>query len=606
MTRFRRLLVLGATFFHLDAPAPGNEEPPPFTLRETDGRWSLVTPEGQPFFSTGVCLVTQGTPRGEYDPENPSYAAWHHYPDARAWADAAARRLRDWGFTTIGAWSDFRALRESPEAKFHFAPVLHIGSTAGVPWWDMWDDKIIARMEELAQREIPPLAVDSRLMGWFTDNEMGWWNATMWKMTLEQPPSSGQRQRLLRLLRETYATDWEKLTNDFEPELAGDFSELEQRGLLYLRPGGDGIRVMRQFLGLMAERYYQLTKDIIRRHDKRGLIMGDRYQSFYYPEVARACGRHVDVVSTNLNAAWNDGSSPPFYLETLHALTKKPLLVSELYMAATENRSRNRNSSGTFPVVATQAERADGYRRTMTDLLRLPFVVGADWFQYFDEPMHGRGDGENYNFGLVDIHDEPYAELTAAVKSAGASPQRARALPCPPDSPQRGVPCAPDEPFASFTPGLALKHWDRGQGRVPPASEFPVAELYLCWNPQALYLGLWALDFAEDVYYASKQVPKADRALWTVQAGGAAEIRARIGAGREPLINDPDLRIENLSGVNLTVRNIAILEIPARKLGRSEFKAGEAVELSSTSGRGNSRSGRKRIEARWGEAAAEP
>jgi len=45
--------------------------------------------------------------------------------------------------------------------------------------------------------------------------------------------------------------------------------------------------------------------------------------------------------------------------------------------------------------------------------LKIPYVIGADWFQYYDEPAHERHDGENFNFGLVDIHDRPYEALTA-------------------------------------------------------------------------------------------------------------------------------------------------------------------------------------------------
>src|SRR5207249_3645910 len=96
------------------------------------------------------------------------------------------------------------------------------------------------------------------------------------------------------------------------------------------------------------------------------------------------------------------------YLETLHALTGKPLLVSEFYMAARENRSGNKNDSTIFPTVRTQKQRVAGFRATTEALAKIPYVVGADWFQYFDEPTHGRGDGEDFNFGLVDIHDRAY------------------------------------------------------------------------------------------------------------------------------------------------------------------------------------------------------
>src|SRR5439155_494816 len=107
-----------------------------------------------------------------------------------------------------------------------------------------------------------------------------------------------------------------ELWKDFEPDGVGSFEELDQRGILYLRPGSNGIRTYRRFLNLMAERYYSLVHEIIRAYDPRGLILGDRYQSFFYPEVARACGKHVDAASSNLSVAWDDGTFPRFYLET--------------------------------------------------------------------------------------------------------------------------------------------------------------------------------------------------------------------------------------------------------------------------------------------------
>jgi hypothetical protein len=46
-------------------------------------------------------------------------------------------RLKSWNFTTVGGWSDFPALQPCGDAEVAFTPVLHAGSTTGVPWWDM-------------------------------------------------------------------------------------------------------------------------------------------------------------------------------------------------------------------------------------------------------------------------------------------------------------------------------------------------------------------------------------------------------------------------------------------------------------------------------------
>jgi hypothetical protein len=524
-----------------------------------------------------------GASRSEFDSANPAYAAWQHYSDSNRWAEATLKRLKSWHFTTIGGWSDFSTFRPCRDMEVAFAPVLHIGSTAGAPWWDMWDPKIIDRMDQVAREQILAMRDDPRLMGYYSDNEMGWWNAILFKMTLEQAPSSGQRQRLLELLRETYRDDWSELLRDFEPAPGVEnWQELEQHGVLFLRPGGNGLRTERRFLGILAERYYSLVRDIIRKYDQRALILGDRYQSFYYPEVVRACAPYVDAVSSNLNAPWNDGTFARFYLETLHALAARPVLIGEFYMAAEENCSGNKNNRGTYPVVATQKERAAGFRNTLQAFLKTPYVIGADWFQYCDQPTHGRYDGENFNFGLVDIHDRPYGGLVSAASALDLVAFKNQPIATRPDAAQ-GVPRAPRNPLGQVKPTLALKHWNRERGFVKPTSEFPLADLYVCWNSTAIYLGLYAQDVVEDVFYKDKIVRVSDRAEWIVSVDGSASaVRARIGAGVEPIVNQPGVRVANISGLNGDVRNIAAMELPATLFGRQRFKSADTIAFSST------------------------
>jgi hypothetical protein len=66
---------------------------------------------------------------------------------------------------------------------------------------------------------------------------------------------------------------------------------------------------------------------------------------------------------------------------------------------------------------ASQAERAKGYRYYVEQAAALPGFVGAHWFQWADEPVLGRMDGENYNIGFVDCTDRPYPELVEAAKA---------------------------------------------------------------------------------------------------------------------------------------------------------------------------------------------
>ena len=232
--------------------------------------------------------------------------------------------------------------------------------------------------------------------------------------------------------------------------------------------------------------------------------------------------------------------------------------------------------------LAPRENARSGFNNTVGALLKVPYVIGADWFQYYDEPTHGRGDGENFNFGLVDIHDSPYDPLTRAASALDPISLKRKKWQSRLDASQ-GVPPAPSDPFAHFEPMLALKDWDRERGFVPPVSELPLADLYICWDKNAVYLGLYSHDIIEDAFYRDRIVPKTDRPEWAVsipESPGA--IRARIGAEAEPIINEPAVRIANLSGVNLNVRNIAAMELPAKLFHKQRLKAGDIIEFSST------------------------
>jgi len=90
-------------------------------------------PERSTLFFSGCLFGHSGLSATEFDPENPGYAAWQHYSEPLAWADASLKRLKGWGFTTLGAWSDHETLKRSTEMTLWLTPVLHVGSTAGAP-----------------------------------------------------------------------------------------------------------------------------------------------------------------------------------------------------------------------------------------------------------------------------------------------------------------------------------------------------------------------------------------------------------------------------------------------------------------------------------------
>ncbi len=92
----------------------------------------------------------------------------------------------------------------------------------------------------------------------------------------------------------------------------------------------------------------------------------------------------------------------------------RPVLVSEYGFRAADSGLPN-TWPPIYPTFDTQAERAAAFEEVTVERQETPWIVGAHWFRWMDEPADGRFDGENSNFGLVDLEDRPYAELTEAM-----------------------------------------------------------------------------------------------------------------------------------------------------------------------------------------------
>ena len=107
-----------------------------------------------------------------------------------------------------------------------------------------------------------------------------------------------------------------------------------------------------------------------------------------------------------------------------------------------------------------------------------------------------------------------------------------------------------------------------------------MADLYICWKKEAVYLGLYAQDVTEDEFYRDKVIRASDRAEWIVSLDGSS-IRSRIGAGLEPVVSEPGIRLVNISGINGNFRNIACMELPAKLFRKDRLKAGDEIEFTS-------------------------
>ncbi len=163
------------------------------------------------------------------------------------------------------------------------------------------------------------------------------------------------------------------------------------------------------------ERYYRQVSAVAKELLPNKLYLGSRLDYHDWPdvtpnriEIVRLAAKYCDVISFNFYK---------FTLEdvALPAGVDRPAIVGEFHFGALD---RGLFHTGLRSVV-DQNHRAEAYRAYVTSALRNPAIVGAHWFQCYDESTTGRFDGENYQIGFLDICDTPYAETIAAARDVG-------------------------------------------------------------------------------------------------------------------------------------------------------------------------------------------
>jgi hypothetical protein len=482
----------------------------------------LVTPCGERFFSAGVNVLEGGYPK-RFPDGRIAYHWGTFYPNLESWAQVARQRLSAWGFNTAGGWSLHPIMLQLP-----ITPYLELGRTARFHWFDPFHPATAERMRASARRMAADYKGNPYRIGYFTDNEVGWWNGALFIYYLKQPATNHTKQHLMALLRDYYGDDWERFRRDFVPPpgIASFQHLLHNKGTWpQLRPGGEGIHVVRRWTGIIAEHYYHLVHDALREADPDALILGDRLPIYYDPVAVRAMAPYVDVISTNYNVDSPDGWIARYFFDGLRQLAPHtPVLISEWFFAAHENRSGSRNT-GHLMAVPTQAERTRGAMAAAQRFAREPQIIGLHWFQYYDHPRGGRDDGEDYNFGLVDIDDNPYEELVQAFTRV--NPRLAEIHQRAGGSPPAVLATEPEIPEAMIDArDHSLAEWPKERALVSrlvaPAPEVVFGDFYLAWNSVGLHLAMIGMDYYDpDLLAYNDEFPlgEAFRVDWGVDAG---------------------------------------------------------------------------------------
>lgn len=417
-----------------------------FRTAKHAGKWWMVTPEGHLFLSIGVnCVgsweqtfVEQRAAWFEWlpQPEDPLFGAlltvasgahmgaeriqgegrvfsFYRANLARTfgndwpgrWRSRTLRRLADWGFNTIGNWSQSDLLTEYrmpfvTSTPLRGATLIKAAKGHWSPMYDVFDDGFASAVDASIAALADKYRSNPLCIGYFIDNELAWEGVV--EGVLASDVEQAARRQLIEHLKKKYG-DLARLNETWQ-------SSFDDWNLIR-RPDETNAACkedMDEFLYRFAVRYFATVKESLARHAPNQLYLGCRFASAP-SSVVRACAEFADVVSFNQYVPAVECGE---WLRTYpHDV---PMMIGEFHFGALD---RGMFHGGLVPVESQEA-RAAAYRRYWESLVDCSVFVGAHWFQYVDEPITGRMfDGENYNIGLVDVTDTPYVELTSTARS---------------------------------------------------------------------------------------------------------------------------------------------------------------------------------------------
>ena len=386
-----------------------------FRVMQKKGKWWFVDPDGYYFLSIGSNgmspggagsvvnplkgLYTDKAPEGYTEPEMPArpgmpqapqmqqprkvlnITGWNNFRrygtgDVRGKSNQLlVDRMTRWGVNTIGNWSgrDAMALGQKPFVT-SLSGLRISNGILGMP--DVYEEGFAEAIDEGVRLSVEPYVTNPMLVGYFVGNEPTWCNKEL---------------RLCDLIME-------------QPDGRPIKEALKQ----YLAANGDTPAARRAFVYQSYEKFLVAVCTALRKYDPNHLNLGYRFGSGVpEPEVLALSKKYFDVYS------FNQYSLKPNLkdFDEIYKATGLPMLIGEFHFGTTD-----RGLGESLVRVTSQEERGVAYRYYIETAFSHPALIGAHWFTWYDQPLFGRGDGENYNIGFIDATDRPYEHMVKAVQ----------------------------------------------------------------------------------------------------------------------------------------------------------------------------------------------
>lgn len=412
-----------------------------FRVEKIDGIWWFITPEGNPFIMKGVDLVTYSelsyhTPiyvsqtnvvRGAFEklPDKDKFSCAYGTERGIAvlnflkanlmrkygadfdtkWVKVTKKRLNDWGFNAASKWDKHSDI---------CMPYIYSLSSVGIPfkkvkWLIDPYDKNFAENVDLSVKDIlPTMKNDPYLIGYHYTNEAGF-DRELFKFMLQETEECAMKKAFLDYLcRKVSIQKINEIFNTVDKSI----EELLTSKLSITNLPEEFIN---EFIIATAKIYYKVIHDCIKKYDPNHLYMGGAFtpewRSTYVWNVGAL--EYLDVLSFDYYV-----NSADKWIEK-YAELDVPIINIEFSFTASD-----RGMGPIFPQIHcdSQTDRGIEYKKFLEYNFSIPQFVGSGFFILYDQPLSGRCDnilgkpGECYNFGLIDITDEPYSDFIKYVK----------------------------------------------------------------------------------------------------------------------------------------------------------------------------------------------
>jgi agarase len=390
-----------------------------FTIqKDPQGKFWFVDPAGNKFLSIGINNIVPkawgAKPNSKYyHPVETEYGG-----DFEKWNTFVTDLLLKNNFNTIGSWSDPGV----HASGLYSTVILYVAGYADDRCLEGLRPDFEKKVEKNIQDRLSKQKYTDAIMGFYLDNEMKWFGKSAWdvspnytllELAMDMPAQDSARQEAKNFLIKKYQTpeafakawnvpldSWDNLTAN---TLRGSINSVS-------------IKDRDEFTEYAAEKYFSVSAEIARKLMPGKLILGVRFAGDSPDGVIKACGRHCDVISYNKYQVEPDVNKR--LLARYWILGQKPVMITEYSWRGKENSSGCLNSRGAGTVVETQAQRAENYKKYIAAMYAQPMVIGTHWFEFADQSPNGRFDGENSNYGVVDIYNKPYTALLDAMTAA--------------------------------------------------------------------------------------------------------------------------------------------------------------------------------------------